>query len=1373
METEGMEPKAGSTRRRGDPFAEVLWVTGIFVFLCLFLVVIPTALMRNTAVRTRILNTTIHRYLLAPDWILRISSVDRFGFDGITLRGVRLVHHAESGDQVYAKAARVLVDLDPMPLLSKEIWITRLQIDSPVLRSDLSAPVLRSSSGPPGTTGVEPSEDAGSRSDMKNGGQSVVPAIRVDTISVSGIVIENARQVVARGSVSMHDVDQREGIIRGRIDQIEVDIAAESLRAAFIGGAISGSLTDTMRVSGVRVLAPGIDTRANASLAFPFEKGVKPVVVLQCDLDRITPGEIPRVQGLRIPFGARDSLTGSLWLCIDGSGADMDVSLRGRLFDAPLDTLYAKVSRSEDRVVVEDLWIAHRAGIVEANGDAGAGFRDLRGRIHVEDFDLSDPSLARWTGKLRAFRIAGTVRGSARFGKGGPEIEGTGWIDSLGYQGRSFGPMRFAGRFNEGRLLVDSLNAGTIGAALRASGFWSPHDGVLDARADVDGFPLESWVGMFVRGIPLEGVVSGWMRLNGPVRTLQMTGRLDARDFKVVGVQAAHVAVDSIQGTFAPFGLHAEAAGERLDIYGARMDSARIRMDWNSTMRVYGRARIDSISAATHVTIHPTEPGYLTVDDLRFNPGGLQPWQDAGPMRIAWAKGGVRIDSVRLASPDGRVEGYLSVGPRAAELSGHLKVDDLNLTSLRRFLVLPDSSLEGRGDLDMEIGGNGDRPSFTGVIRARDLVAARWPVGPLRGRFGIESGETIRIDSIEAGVGGGRGYLHGSALSGRIPTPLPAFIRGVKDSLAGYLRRTELSGHVVIDSLDLNQILNVSLGGAAGANARLLAEPLDPMSAKISTSRPGRQAKTLRLAQGIRGRIHALFDISGTGEKPRVHATSLVSNLQVYEARADSLRITASLEPGRAILDSLVWLRDGRSFRAVGEVPVVVSLVPGTTRVLKDEPLKLDAELPDIDLSILGALSRDIQEPAGTLSGSFSLRGTPRRPVPSGSLSVRDGVLRMPNREERLTGIEGTLSIDSSGVVVERLVAREGERGTAEVTGWFTNMNSFDLNAKVRDATVYETGLYTFQASGEFNAYPVISALGSYPLIVGTVDLISGKIIGDLAKVPAAPETRRPRSPWHAEIDVSAPGDIRLQSAVAQVDLAQGDLHVSFLDPDFNIGGGLSVLGGRYRVFNNNFSVREGGTVEFRDLGRGKPEPILDIYADTQVQESTLTTPTTITVHASGPLSQLELTFSDPADPSRPQDDLIALISIGRFTDPQTGSLSVSGISNPGGQYLFTELVSQIETQITQMISPLQGVSVQPGTTPGEAWKLNVRQTVLPQISLGYSRELAQSAAQEMNLLYNLGGVLYLKADVQRPRQTQVNPTDVYSLNLKLHFEYK
>jgi hypothetical protein len=102
----------------------------------------------------------------------------------------------------------------------------------------------------------------------------------------------------------------------------------------------------------------------------------------------------------------------------------------------------------------------------------------------------------------------------------------------------------------------------------------------------------------------------------------------------------------------------------------------------------------------------------------------------------------------------------------------------------------------------------------------------------------------------------------------------------------------------------------------------------------------------------------------------------------------------------------------------------------------------------------------------------------------------------------------------------------------------------------------------------------------------------------------------------------------------------------------------------------------------------------------------------------------------------------------------------------------MTEAISQIEAEIGQRFSALQNLSVRPGE-PGQEWELNVRQTILPQVSVAYTRELSSTADQEVSVHYNLRGKLYLNAGVQR-RQLQIGPpVDRYLLDLKLRFEYK
>ncbi len=191
--------------------------------------------------------------------------------------------------------------------------------------------------------------------------------------------------------------------------------------------------------------------------------------------------------------------------------------------------------------------------------------------------------------------------------------------------------------------------------------------------------------------------------------------------------------------------------------------------------------------------------------------------------------------------------------------------------------------------------------------------------------------------------------------------------------------------------------------------------------------------------------------------------------------------------------------------------------------------------------------------------------------------------------------------------------------------------------------------------------------------------------------------------------------------------------------------------------------------MEFRDTGR-LPEPILDVYAETRVNDRSVqgeaAQEVLVKIHATGPVLALNIDFS--SEPSRSQSEIVELLSLGRLNDPTTGSF---GSRDPSRQYLFAEVVSQIESQMSNMIAPLEGIEILPGVAPGEAWKVSVRRTLLRQVSVAYSRELAGTAGQEVNVRYNLRGRLYLNADVERLMEGGT-PADRYSLDLRIRFEY-
>lgn len=1344
-------------RARGVLARSALWIlgagAGVFVLL-----VVPFLLVRHDGIRDWMLAQGVPSALKAAGLSVRIEAVERFDPWGLDLRGLSLLRAGPRGQVEEAvRLGRLSGAWNPRDLLRRRLWVDAIEIDSARLEIETLRELLAS-------TVIQPS---GGRPEASGAATPELAWIRVGSIVIHDAELWRRDSLIARGGVELSSLEHRAHAIEGRIVSVEAFVPSESLWAALEGGQIQGDLTRRVRLDSVAVRAAGLQAELAGVVELPGT-GSPLRGSAQLAIAALAPQQTAARRMRRLPFGNGDSLAGSLEVDFTSHALDGHLFLHGRLLDAPLAEISLSGGVRGDTISVETLRLRHAVGEISADGEVVLGRSTAQGEIRFQGVDLGEGSLRAWLAGMPSTRLTGEVHGAVRFGSARLQAQGGGVLDGVEIGGRGGGPLAFAARYDGSNLAVDSLRLGSASGWVRAAGSWRRADGALDADLVLERMALEEWIEPWLL-VSMAGRVSGTARLGGTHAHPRIQANLEARDFQVVEVRAGRLRASSVGGTLVPLELSGEAQAEDIDVYGAAVDSARFEVSIARTIEVETRAHRGDVRAQAHVSILPQEPGGLLMTRLEIDPAIMAPWSLAHPARVRWKAGSATIDSVAVESTDGRVDGWLEVGPRGRTLTGEVQFDSLDLLVPRSALGLPDSALAGFVDGKIRIGGSAERPSGEGRIHGHGIVAARWPVGSLQASLGLESNGTIRLDSLDAGRGGDAGRLRAVGLQGRAPVPLPRFLQLARDSLEWLLERTEVEGHLKVDQLSLARLVRTALESGPGPGT-IAARQIDPLSARIRTVRQdGDSARAT--AEPMGGQLSLDAVIGGSAAAPLGRVRGRLDRLRLYQARADSVLFGVSYHPEELILDSLVWHRDIHVSRARGKLPLIASLVPGRAQVPRDRPLSFDIELPEIDLGILGILLPQITEPSGLLSGSLALRGTPSRIWTEGSLAVRDAGIRIPNREERLSEVNGLLILDSTGVTIESLRGKVGSDGRAALTGTFKSLEDFYLDGEVRNATVYETGLYHFAFDGDFRAFPVESNGASYPQVVGTVNVIKGAIVGDLAKAPPPPigAARKP-SPWRAEIDVFAPGDVRIQTAVASVDLGQAEnLHVSYADPAINVSGGIGVFGGRYRVFNNVFQITS-GTVEFRDTGR-QVEPILDVYAESSVTDYSSTTDAPeevrVRIHAVGPVTDLRLEFS--STPERTTDEIISLLSIGRLRD-EGGSLANA---DPSRSYIMTEAVSQIEAQIGQRFSALQNLSVRPGDQPGVGWQVNVRQTVLPQVSVAYTRELSASADQEVSVHYNLRGQLYLNAGVQRRQLQGGAPIDRYLLDLKLRFEYK
>lgn len=1339
------EQKRGRRLRR-----LIAWLIGLHAggLLLVLLLAAPFILIRVHAVRTWILDQSLHRGVFDDRTHLRIDRILRFDPAGLSLRGVRLMSGRGADERPWASLGRIDIRWDPLLLLRGSLRAQSISMDSLIVDVDVPPPGLRRHGGGESTRG---------RADLK------LPALALDRFALDAIELRDGPKVLLRASVTLRELQHDRRKISARVEQGRLELQGDSLEVSFLEGEIRGELLTVLSLTGLAVRSEGVEAVIDVEARFPEDAERGPAYTSSVTVDRFVPGKVPYLNGRDLPLEQGDSVAGSITASLERGRLGFGAGLHGLLRGAPMDTLVLEGERSGDTLAVRHFVLAHRAGTLEGEGRYQIGRRVVEGRVAFHDLDPGDAAIVGPTARLPHGVLEGEAEGSASLSEG-VRVDVVCRLASGTLQGSALGPLLAEARLENGIIHLDTLRYED--GSLTARGRYDPSTRRVVASAHLRRFESGPVLGPLLK-IPFDGSVDGAVDLAGAAEALHADGWLSADDLQVVEVTAARVRADSLVATFSPFALRGSMRAESIDAYKIPMDSARAHVDWTNKLRVRAEVFLDSVQVDAGVAITPAEPGSLSVEDFVVRPGNLAPWSAMPGAAIRWERGSAQIRDVDVRSDPASVRGWLDVARGGTRMDGAFAIETLDLSRVREFFALPESTLAGMLDARGGIAGTAADPG--GVVRldGKHIVVGQWPVGELRAAIRAERDGLVRVDSVDAGKGDGWGRVHVRDLRLDLPRPLVDFLSEAADSLPRFLDDTRIDGRLSVDDLRLARIVQSGLAASPADASAWLAVSTDPMARRIRTVNRDEEGVASTQATDLDGTIRFEAVVGGSPQAPSVGVEGQVADLRVYQARADSVLFAVTYVPGTLSIDSLLWHRQSDVARAAGSIPLVVRMEPPDAHLQEGRPLAVDAQLPDIDLSLLGILSPQIQDPAGLLSGRISLRGTPGHIWPEGNLRIRQGGIRVPMREERLRDIEAEIVLDSTGAHLPFFTARVGRDGTLEAQGAYRNPRDYEFSATAKDVTFYETGLYYAKADADLSMFPVVTETATYPLIVGTAKVQEGAILGDLAKQQPPPDTGGKPSPIRAEIDVSAPGNLRISTPVAEVLLGEGeDLHVSFEDPLINISGRLTVLSGRYRVFNNVFEISS-GTVEFRDRGLG-PEPVLDIQAQTQVPDPTdANQPETITVHAEGPVTNLTFEFSSSKNRSEPE--IVELLSLGRFTDPS----GQSGVTSTSSQYVFTELVSQLETQMSRVFQPLRNLEVQTGFGPSEPWRINYRHTVMPQLALAYSVELSGETSEEIKLHYNLKGIFYLTAGLEREGEAGRALVDRYSLDLKMRFEYK
>jgi hypothetical protein len=406
-------------------------------------------------------------------------------------------------------------------------------------------------------------------------------------------------------------------------------------------------------------------------------------------------------------------------------------------------------------------------------------------------------------------------------------------------------------------------------------------------------------------------------------------------------------------------------------------------------------------------------------------------------------------------------------------------------------------------------------------------------------------------------------------------TPAALQIDGGMVAISGLARDQELSGHLEVRNLDAALLSPLGLAATGKLNGRLTlaGNPRTPV-------------------------LDGQMALTG-GKIKNVSLTALTTTLAYHDNQA---QVSGYLETGPQH-SRLVWK---------GSVPVGLSLLPFEF-VLGQDGLDLRMQGERINLSLLTAMSKEVQTAEGPLDLSVEARGNPRQPLASGFLRWSAGTLQLRQAGTTYHIVPGEIRLQGDKIVIPGLIFQSN--GTLRLSGEISLAGPIRVQSRIQadNFQLLNRGGNDLWTNGAIDvAGPIAALVVKGRLLVPKAQFRptffqTGKdpdvILLPLKPSPkgaAAPDVYRTMS---LDVAIEAPGNVFLKDPIGQVELTAHLKALKKPDKKLALGGDIRALHGTLTIEEKPFKVER--AILTMPGVPGKPI-LVDIKAGHEMEDITL-----------------------------------------------------------------------------------------------------------------------------------------------------------------------
>lgn len=489
-----------------------------------------------------------------------------------------------------------------------------------------------------------------------------------------------------------------------------------------------------------------------------------------------------------------------------------------------------------------------------------------------------------------------------------------------------------------------------------------------------------------------------------------------------------------------------------------------------------------------------------------------------------------RLEDGVVYITDGDISSYdasLSVAGTAGEKLD-LQITGKNIDLAR---IMPGNSMPRQGLIEVyaHIGGTMDTPLVSGSLRAPNITINHMALTDVRGDFGYD-GTILRLTGLhfmqhEGAYDGSFMYnMSTKRMNGRadvsrcdiasilklVNAPIQhvdgevngtIMLQGTEDNpaltLKGELSRAFLDGYAIEDTpLDVvfeEGVFHVNNLTLKCGNSVLAAEGTyalhGPVQMNIAAKNFPVQALLDMAGQkdiAVDSPVDFAAELGGTGDAVEANISAQLNGGTINDVSFTNAYALMNVRDGIINVNQAYAARDPYKVSASGTIPVD-ALAGNRT----DKSMDIVVRLDNAGLDILTFLTPYVESAGGRIGGSLNISGTLAEPLVRGSVSTKDGTVKIRDTKYPLEQINGNIAfnghdvtLNASAVMDKKSAKNPGTislEGSASWQGW--NLENYNLSADMDrlnvDNPYYQGALTGYVHVADSNGIPQISGLAS------------------------------------------------------------------------------------------------------------------------------------------------------------------------------------------------------------------------------------------------------------------------------------------------------